>query len=425
MSNLPQREEAEHPLLAEPFWWERDDLHYENGHLRFSGHDVAALAAKVDGPLYIYALDRAEANVDRLRAALALTGCPNRIYYAMKANRYGPLLRRLAKSGKCGIDACSPDEIDLALTSGFSPENISFTGTGVSNRDLDRLLAHPGLHINCDTVGMIRRIGERAPGRSIGLRVNPGLGIGYADNERLTYSGGQTTKFGIYAEQWPEALAMARTYGLTISTLHFHVGCGYLNGQLDRWEAAVAEALRFLADVPEIRTVNIGGGLGLPHRQGERPLDLNLWSTILRTHFSGRDITIAVEPGDYLVKDAGMLVLGVTDVEQKRDILFVHLAGGFNLHPEPAYYDLPCEPVACHVRTADRSRWSAVTLAGNINEALDIWAKNIVLPPVQEEDYIALLNAGGYGAAMHSNHCMRGSFTEIHVANGSAVDPAD
>lgn len=400
-------------------WWERDDLHYEDGRLHFAGHDIAGLAAQTDGPLYVYSLDRVEANVDRIRAALALTECPTNLYYAMKANRYGPLLIQLVNSGKCGVDACSPDEVDLALACGFLAKDISFTGTGVSNRDLDRLLAN-GVHINCDTVGMVRRIGERAPGATIGIRVNPGLGIGYADNERLTYSGGVTTKFGVYAEQWPEALAMARNYGLTISTLHFHVGCGYLNGQLDRWEAAVAGALRFLTDAPDIRTVNIGGGLGLPHRAGETPLDLKQWSAALRRQFAGRHLTIAVEPGDYLVKDAGMLVLGVTDVEQKRDTLFVHVAGGFNLHPEPAYYDLPCEPAVCQIREPDRARWRPVTIAGNINEALDTWAQDVVLPPVQEEDYIALLNAGGYGSSMHSNHCMRGNFTEIHLAGTRA-----
>ena len=120
-------------------------------------------------------------------------------------------------------------------------------------------------------------------------------------------------------------------------------------------------------------------------------------------------MTVAVEPGDYLVKDAGMLVLGVVDVEPKRDVTFVSVDGGFNLAPEPAYYDLPCEPVACVLRDG---AWGPVTIAGNINEALDVWARDKAMPPLAEGDRIALLNAGGYGAAMSSNHCMRGAFTE-------------
>ncbi|MCC6827493.1 MAG: diaminopimelate decarboxylase [Novosphingobium sp.] len=407
------------PVLATPPWWQRDDLGYRDGRLRFAGRDVLELAEAAGAPLYIYSLDRVEANLSRVLAALAASGCATRAYYAIKANRYAPLLQRLAASGRCGADVCSPDEVDLALACGFAGTDISFTGTGVSSRDLDRLLAVPGLHINCDTIGMVRRIGERAPGRDIGLRVNPATGIGYADSDKLTYAGAKTTKFGIYREQWAEALAMARRFDLRLTTLHFHVGCGYLAPQLDRWEQAVAAALAFLDDaaeaIPDIATVNIGGGLGLPHRAGDPALDLAQWSAILARQFAGRGVAIAVEPGDYLVKDAGLLVLEVTDVERKRDTTFASVAGGFNLHPEPVHYGLPCEPAACLLREHDTARWQRMTIAGNINEAIDLWAEDHPMPPLREGDHIAFLNAGGYGAAMMSNHCMRGALAEIHI----------
>ncbi len=407
------------PDSAGRFWWQRADLHYAGDRLHFAGADVGELAARCDGPLYIYSLDRVAANLDRVRAALDQSGCAHRVYFAMKANRYPPLLRMLAASGQCGVDICSPNELDLALACGFAPEDISFTGTGVSNRDLDRLLAHPGLHINCDSIGMIRRIGERAPGRAIGIRINPGIGTGYDDNQMLTYAGAATTKFGIYREQWDAALEAARGHGLPIRAIHFHVGCGYLTKQLDRWEEALAAALAFLADAPEVTMVNVGGGLGLPHRATDRPLDLALWAAALRRQFGDafaqRGVMLAVEPGDYLVKDAGMLVLGVTEVERKRDTVFVSVAGGFNLHPEPVFYDLPCEPVACLLREADPASWQSVTIAGNINEASDLWARDVAMPPLVEEDFVAFLNAGGYGSAMQSNHCMRGDFQEMHL----------
>jgi diaminopimelate decarboxylase len=208
---------------------------------------------------------------------------------------------------------------------------------------------------------------------------------------------------------------MARRHDLTVDTIHFHVGCGYLTRQLDRWDEALGAAAEFLADAPEVTTVNVGGGLGLPHRADDAALDLSRWAAILKRRFAGRGITLAVEPGDYLVKDAGLLVLEVTDVERKRDTLFVSVAGGFNLHPEPVFYDLPCEPIACRPRSQDRADWQTVTIAGNINEASDLWARDKAMPPLAEGDFVAFLNAGGYGAAMHSNHCMRGDFREIHV----------
>lgn len=403
MSALP----AERPDPA--FWWTRDDLGYVDGRLRFAGLDVAAAAEAVDGPLFLYSAARVAANLARLQDALRGVGRPTRVYYAMKSNRFVPLLETMARWGRSGIDCCSPDEVDRALAAGFAAKDISFTGTAVANRDLDRLLAHPDLTINCDSVGQIRRIGERAPGRAIGVRVNPERGTGYGSSERLTYAGAEVTKFGVYRQQWPEALTVARAHGLTVTSLHFHVGCGYLTTELDAWDAAVGAALGFLDDAPDVRTVNVGGGLGVPHREGDRPLDLTKWAAILARRFAGRDVTVAVEPGDYLVKDAGVLALGVVDVEPKRDVTFVAVDGGFNLAPEPAYYDLPCEPVAGLLRDGP---WRPVTIAGNINEALDVWARGQPMPPLAEGDRIVLLNAGGYGASMSSNHCMRGAFTE-------------
>lgn len=397
-------------------WWARDDLCRDpDGRLVFAGADVENLARAHDRPLFIYAAARIRANVDRLRGALDASGCAHRIYYAMKCNRFAPLLRMLAADGAVGVDICSPDELDLALACGFRASDISFTGTSVADRDLDRLLVHADLHINCDSLGQIRRIGERQPGRAIGIRINPGFGTGYGDSARLTYAGARTTKFGIYREQWAEALDLAARYDLSITTIHFHVGCGYLSGQLDAWDRAVGAAATFLADLPDATTINIGGGLGLPHRADDAPLDLHRWTSIVARHFGHRGLTVAVEPGDYLVKDAGLLLLSVVGVERKRDTLFVAVDGGFNLHPEPAHYDLPCEPVACVLREADPARWQPVSVAGNINEALDLWAENHWMPPLEEGDHIALINAGGYGSAMSSNHCMRGAFAELLV----------
>lgn len=366
-------------------------------------------------PVFVYSLERIRAKLDLLFGALGETGCDHRAYYAMKANRFEPILRMLAATEKCGVDICSPNELDRALACGFAEEQVSFTGTGVANRDLQRLLARPGITINCDSIGMIRRIGERQPGRVIGIRVNPALGTGYGNSDQLTYSGVRTTKFGIYREHWDEALTMARQHDLRVETLHFHVGCGILDPELGDWEKAMRAGLGFARDLPDLTTVNIGGGLGLPHRAEDTPLDLGRWAGMLREAFAGRGLAIAIEPGDFLVKDAGVLVLTATDVEQKRETLFVSVDGGFNLAPEPAFYDLPCEPVPCLLRSRERADWSTVTIAGNINEALDLWAEDIDFAPVMEGDYIAFINAGGYASSMSSNHCMRGDFREIAI----------
>jgi diaminopimelate decarboxylase len=392
------------------YWWQRDNLAYSNERLTFCGRDVANLAGAINEPLFLYDAKRPLEKFQSLESALQRQAIDYRLYYAMKANRFGPLLCRLREAGKYGIDVCSPQEMLEALACGYRPEQISYTSHGLTADVAALLGAFPATALNCDTLAAIRHVGASGMAREIGLRVNPGVGIGYADNDRLTYAGQHTTKFGIYREQFDEALELARSFGLTVTRLHCHAGCGYLNAQLPSFERVLEALGWFIERVPHLQEVNLGGGIGLPHRPDDAPLDLEHWASAIRRHIASRGLKVALEPGDYIVKDAGMLVLRVVYVETKRETLFAGLDGGCNLAVEPAFYDLPCEPVPCVVRDGPRT---CVTLAGNINEALDIWAADVTLPPLQEGDFVALLNAGGYASSMSSNHCMRGKFREL------------
>ena len=393
------------------FWWQRDDLAYVEGDLKFAGRSVQALAEAHGTPLYLYNPARSRNNLERLHTALDARQLKHRIFYAMKSNRFAPLLTYLKTLGRCGIDVCSPGEMGLAQQCGFLPEEISYTGTSLSTVDYAKLARNPNVRLNVDSLTAIRRVGEICPGRRIGLRINPALGIGYESNELLRYAGEKTTKFGIYREQFGDALALARTYGLEIAGIHLHTGCGYLSKQLPAWKVILNEALRFIERIPDIEYVNVGGGLGISLVEDDRSLDLDEWAGVLADVFDGAGFEIWTEPGDYIAKDAGVLVLEANSVERKRDTVFVGVDGGFNIHIEPVVYNLPIEPAPC--------RWDAeapretVTIAGNINEAMDIVAHNVELPVPSEGDFIAFLNAGGYGAAMSSNHCMRGQFTEM------------
>src|SRR5262249_13053288 len=161
----------------------RDDLHYSDGSLRFGGHDVAALARAAGTPLYLYHAGRIRSNLRRLGRALESRSLDYRIFYAMKANPHAPLLTFLQITRLCGIDACSAGELRQARACGFGEAEVSFTGTSLSDADLDCLCRHPEVWINLDSLSAIRRLGERAPDREIGLRINPGLGIGYSTNE--------------------------------------------------------------------------------------------------------------------------------------------------------------------------------------------------------------------------------------------------
>jgi diaminopimelate decarboxylase len=393
-------------------WWQRADLCYQDGGLVFSGHSVGALADRFGTPSFVYSARRVKANLLRLGEALDGAGFKqrHRLHFAMKSNRFAPLLTFLKQTNLCGIDACSPQEVEHALCCGFSPEEISFTATSLSQADFDILARFDGLSMNCDSIHAIRNWGQRKPGSEIGIRINPAIGISRTDNEKLQYAGALTTKFGIYREQFEEALAVAKQFGLTVSEIHFHTGCGYLGDQLPQLGAVIESALWFIETAGSVERVNIGGGLGVPHSAKDIPLDLNAWAGKIYRLLGHLDIQLEVEPGEYLVKDAGLLLLSKTFLEIKQNTPFQGVNAGFNIAPEPAYYQLPFQPVPLQWRGEPLQ---PLTVVGNINEALDVWQHDAMLPDMQDQDNLALINSGAYSSSMASNHCMRGAFKEF------------
>jgi diaminopimelate decarboxylase len=394
-------------------WWDRPGLEIRGGHLSVAGEDAEQLARKDGTPLYAYDLARFGENARTLQAALAGTGVPHVVRFALKANREPEVLAALRGLGAAGspdsvgIDACSPGEVVHALANGWRPDEISYTGTNVSERDLDVLLA-AGIHLNLDAVSQVERFGLRAPGRTIGLRVDPGAGAGY--HEGLAYSSSERpTKFGIGRDRLGDALDAARRHRLTIDTVHFHAGSGWLGDGLTAFEAALERAVamtrELIAAGCPIREVNVGGGLGRPARDDEQPIDVDAYAALLARHLGPLGVTIACEPGDYIAKDAAILLGEVVTVERRGGTTFVGLDIGWNVNCAYFIYRFAQEIVLC--RDAAAPRTTSVTVAGHINEAGDVFAEDYPMPEVAEGDVVALLNAGGYLQAMSSTHCLR------------------
>ena len=394
-------------------WWVRPGLDIDHdGRLRIVGVDAEALARERGTPLFVYDRGRFAEHARRLQAAFAPTGVPFRLRFALKANPLPEVLevfRGLGEPGtpeSVGVDACSPGEVLRALQCGWRSEEISYTGTNISERDLDVLLTH-GIHCNLDALSQIDRYGRRAPGSRIGIRIDPGAGAGY--NEHLEYSGARPTKFGIGLERLDEALALAVTHRLVVDTIHFHAGSGWLADGLSAFEralpAAVEAVRRTRAAGNDVIEVNVGGGLGMPARSDERPIDLDAYAAVVARHLGPLGVTIAAEPGDHLSKDAAILLGEVVTVETRRGVTFVGLDIGWNVDCAYFIYGFAQELVLC--RDAGAARTELVTVAGHINEASDVFAEDYPMPPVREGDMVALLNAGGYLQAMSSTHCLR------------------
>ncbi len=400
---------------APTVFWTRPGLEVHRGRLLIAGRDAETLAREHGTPLYAFDLQRIAEMVGDLQGALARAGLHSRVRLAMKAQREPEVLQFIRGLGaprtpaSVGLDVCSPREVLHGLAHGWLPEEISYTGTNVSERDLDVLLAHP-IHINLDLLSQIERLGRRAPGRAIGVRLNPRAGAAWGGARHTHYSmSDKPTKFGLYAEQLEDAVAAARRHDLRIVTAHFHVGDGFLNDGLAAYDVAVAKATAMTRRLIElgcpIGEVNTGGGLGIPLLPGEEHLDLDAYAAILAKHLGRLDVLVTTEPGDFLTKESGILLAEVVTVEDRLGTTFVGLDAGWNVMHDRFIYDVPFEVVLC--RAADVAPERRVAIAGHINEGNDLFAEDYPFPEVDEGDVVAIINCGGYNQAMTMQHCLR------------------
>ena len=394
-------------------WWERPGLEVRDGRLAIAGRDAEAIAREHGTPLYVHDRVRVEEQARALQRAMAGAGLRSRVRYALKAQRepaFLGFLRALGAPGtpeSVGMDVCSPGELRWALEHGWEPSEISYTGTNLSERDLDDILG-TGVHLNVDLRSQLDRVGRRVPGATVGVRVNPRIGAAYPGGGQ-TYAGERPTKFGIYPEQLDEAIAIARRHQLTIDTVHVHAGYLYLTDALpmvDETMRRVAEMTRTLraAGCPIVE-VNTGGGLGVPFRPGDEPLDLDAWARTLAKHLGPLDVAVATEPGEFLAKECAAHLAEVVTVEDRDGVTFVGLDTGWNAINEHFVYRIPFHPILC--RAADAPAAGTMTVTGHINEGNDVFVEDHPMPEVREGDIVAIPTVGSYNLSMASAHCLR------------------
>ncbi len=396
--------------MASPaiIWPLGDALSDANG-LTLDGQSVAALAHIHGTPLYLYSAAAIKRRLAELQAALAQTGAAHRIHYAMKANRFEPLLKVMHEQG-VQIDACSPREVELALRLGWRKEQVSVTAGMLSNNDLV-WLANAGVHLNLDTFSALRRYSPLVRhDTSVGLRIDPGIKAGWGGEDRLAYG---NAKFGFDASQVAEALEFAHTQDLNVDTLHVHVGWGLQQSAAPLLAQVYARMAAWAQAFPSVRTLNVGGGLCAKQRPEDDPLSLQTWSDLLREHLAATGCEIACEPGTFLTATAGLLVCEVNTVERRPHANWIGINAGHNVNVYPGQYGIPLAliPVAQPLAAANHK----FNVAGNINEATDVWASDAALPMLQERDLLALYPVGAYGSSMASDHCMRGWAKEVMI----------
>ncbi|AQL41953.1 diaminopimelate decarboxylase [Halorientalis sp. IM1011] len=362
------------------------------------------LAAEFDTPLYVLDPDRVRENAARLQSAFDA----EEISYAVKANTTRPVLETIESTG-VGAECASAGEVERALAAGFDGEAVRYTAVNPPEEDLDYVVDAAADHDLIVTVGAadtLDRLDERGFSGRLCIRANPGVGAGH--HEKV--STGAAPKFGVPMDRVPDLASEAVDRGFDLVGLHAHAGSGISGEDLQAHRELVARmgdlARRVISDVGTIEFVNVGGGLGVPYREEEDPLDLDAVAAATREAFGDVDARLGIEPGRYFVADAGVLLTRVNTVKPTPETTVVGVDAGMTTLVRPAMYD-SYHTIRSLASDADRRETVSVTVAGPICETADVLGEDRPLPDSERGDLLAVGNAGAYGYEMSSNYNSR------------------
>lgn len=377
-----------------------------DGDLRIGGLRVPTLAARV-GQTPFYAYDRAllKARVDELRRALP---AEVRLHYAMKANPMPALVGWMVGLVD-GIDLASAGEMKVALDAGADPAEVSLAGPGKRDIELRQAVA-AGILVNVETERELPVLAAAAaelglPAR-VAVRVNPDFEL-KGSGMRM---GGGPKQFGIDAERVPEVLAEIGRLGLAFEGFHLYAGSQNLKGEQigEAQEKSYELALRLAEHAPApLRTLNLGGGFGIPYFPGERrlalaPIGEKLSALQQRAARELPGCALVVELGRYLVGEAGVYVARVVDRKVSRGHVYLVVDGGLNHHLSASgnfgqvvrkNYPVTVVPV----RPTGRSENASVV--GPLCTPLDLLADRMELPMAEVGDFVVVFQSGAYGAS--------------------------
>lgn len=287
-------------------------------------------------PFYLYDEDTL---LERAREVLAFPnpyGLVGR--YAMKALPTAAILRLLTGAG-LEIDASSGFEVDRALRAGIAAEKIQITAQELP-RNLEELVAQGVLYNACSLL-QLESYGALFPGRELSVRINPGLGSGHSNRTNV---GGPSASFGIWHEQLQQVSEIARRHDLHITRMHTHIGSG---SDPDKWVVCAKLSLAIAARLPEVRSLCLGGGFKVGRMANEDSADLLAIGQKIVPEVEnfareyGRELSLEVEPGTYIVANCGALVCTITDlVETGADngYRFIKIDAGMSEIVRPSMY---------------------------------------------------------------------------------------
>ncbi len=387
---LQQDETAEREIPV-PWWAKKRDRLLE--------------IARTESSAYVYDLD----SVAQAAARLSSLKTVDQVFYAVKANSHPDILRTIFKAG-LNFECVSPGELRriFELFPGIDRQRILFTPNFAPRHEYEFAVAQ-GVRITLDNLHPLRHWGEVFSGQELMLRLDTGQGRGHHEHVRTA---GVHSKFGVPLFELDEARELVERCGASVAGLHAHIGSGILKA--DNWQEVARALLSVAADFPAVRILNLGGGLGVPEKPGQHALDMALLGESLGDIRSrSPDIELWLEPGRYLVAEAGVLLAEVTQLKGKGEVHYVGISTGMNSLIRPALYGAYHEIVNLS-RLGDAAE-QVVNIVGPNCETGDRLGSDRLLPPCQEGDVLAIANTGAYGFVMSSRYNLREPATEITI----------
>ncbi|KAB1155544.1 diaminopimelate decarboxylase [Flavobacterium luteum] len=377
--------------------------------------DLVQLAEQFGGPLYVYDAEKIQSQYHRLTSAFSKVE-RLRINYAVKALSNLAVLQLLKQVGS-NLDTVSLQEVQLGLHAGFDPQQIIYTPNGVSFEEIEEV-AQLGVQINIDNLSVLEHFGTKHPTVPVCIRINPHVMAGGNSNISV---GHIDSKFGISIHQMPHILRIVENTKMHINGIHMHTGSDILDIEVFLYAAEILfDAAR---NFKTLDFLDFGSGFKVPYKKGDIETDIEELGKKLSKRFIafekeyGRELTLAFEPGKFLVSEAGYFLAKVNVVKQTTSTVFAGIDSGFNHLIRPMLYGSQH-----HIDNISNPKGKErfYTVVGYICET-DTFANNRRISEINEGDLLCFRNAGAYCFSMSSNYNSRYKPAEVLWKDGEGI----
>lgn len=388
------------------------DFLFRRGELHCESVRVSEIAKKVGTPFYLYSHHTLVDHFTKIQKAFASVS--PLICFAMKSNGNLAVIKTLIDQG-AGIDIVSIGELRKALLAGADPKKIVFASVGKTEEEIAEAIRVGILFFNVESepeLVEINRIAKKMGKKSkVALRINPDVAA--ATHEKIT-TGTLKKKFGIDLKTAHQMMKNAKKYpNIIFAGIHCHIGSQIISKE--PFVNAIKRVLEFIDELKEdgieLEYLDIGGGLGIIYKD-ERPQTAQDFADAILPYLEQTGLRIVMEPGRFIVGNAGILVTKVLYLKDNGVKKFLIVDAGMNDLVRPAMYDAYHEIVAVKESSVKKEKLDVV---GPICESGDFFAHDRTMPVVKNGELLAIMSAGAYGYVMASNYNVRGRVPEVMV----------